>query len=360
MGKYKIKFKILVYGFPPVKENCIFDGYKLKRKKIDENEIFDLANQGDQFNTSLCIMSCTYMLEADKNVYYNYFENEEYINIELNEEEEFYNNKLKQKKIINIILNFEKKLRLQFNMRIIFPIMKVSIYSVDKKTEESIYLYDDFPTKKFVDILDEKKFEHNSHFDFSLDSLAELEKNNVKFKLAMKYFFSSFDPNDVSLRFLMLFSSLESLLIDNERKKKEKLATRVSNLLMYEPCKEKDIYEEIKNLYKLRSNYIHGLKEVKITSIDEDKLRDYTRETLIIYWIYVNNNNLNLKEMMKKLKDKIDFDFQTKIFVKYLRSENYDEVYKEVCNEVASGIISKKIEITSMQDGIIDGVKVIK
>ena len=74
MNEYKLSIKILLFGFPSVKGNYEIDDYILKTGILNEEGIADNIDN-ELFSTVPYITLCTYMLENDKNRYYNYFEN---------------------------------------------------------------------------------------------------------------------------------------------------------------------------------------------------------------------------------------------------------------------------------------------
>ena len=174
----------------------------------------------------------------------------------------------------------------------------------------------------------------------------------------MNYFYSSFNSSDISLRYLILFSSLESLLITSKKNITENLARRTSKILNYgDDKKEKEVYEKLKTLYNIRSKYIHGTKRNIITIENERELRNYVRETLIIYWMYAScNSKLGSKQIIKNLDANVEFDFQTKMVAKYLRTENFAKTYSEACEEISEGIMNGKFKITEMNNGKVKSI----
>ena len=120
------------------------------------------------------------------------------------------------------------------------------------------------------------------------------------------------------------------------------MSIRTSRILKYiDKFNEQLIYDEIKNLYNIRSKYIHGAKKYDITLDDEKELRDYVRATLLIYWRYVEQNKLGSNQVIENLKQSVEFDFQTKMFAKYLKVTDfkiaYKELYYDFINEIKKG-----------------------
>lgn len=344
MKNYKIKLKILVYGFPPLVEKCIIDNFELKNAIINEENIVK-STKKDSFSTAIYITSCSYRIQKGEPLYYNYFENIDYINVETDDTEDKIEI-MHKANIINKIMSFQKKLRLQFNVRIIFPISRIEIYRDNDEFFDSVVNYWDFPIEPMLIHFDKVSFEHNSHFHFELQRFEQLEHANVKFERAINYFVSSFDSSNISLRYLLLFSSMEALLINSKKNITENLANRMSKILLYnDSIKEKDAYNKIKELYNIRSKYIHGSKKNIITNDNERDLRCYVREVLIIYWVYAINNKLGSGQIIKNIDNNVEVDFGTKTLARYLRVNDYKRAYIESCTEIANGILSGKFKI---------------
>ena len=353
MNEYRLSIKILLFGFPPLKEKYEVDNYVLKKAILDENEIIDSFNH-ELFSTGTYISFCTYVTENDNTRYYNYFENKPDI-IKIPK-------KLKEPKAVeDYIINYyennnefeylEKKLRLQFNTRILFPMIRFDILTKENKKFGLSIKYNDFSAQFTSQFFDEKTFESNSHLKLDIKSFIKLETKNVKFKRAIDYYFSSFDNNDISARFILLFSSLETLLLSSKKDLAKNLATCTSRILKYiDQFDEQVIYDEIIDLYDIRSKYIHGSKKYIITSENEKKLRDYVRATLLIYWQYVENNKLGANQVIKNLKQSLEFDFETRMFAKYLKVTDFKIAYKEFQSELIKEIKKGKFKIKEVNN----------
>lgn len=222
MKKFKLKIKLLVYGFPPSNETFVMDNFKLNTEKMDCTLIKNITEK-NPFIPSWYIYNCTFQLKNDENIYYNFFESVEKIQYNIS------NNKAKNDNFIiqyfsslneieYIINNFKKKLRLIYNLRIIFPIYKVTILDTNNKFIGHFIKANDFPSKLGLDNnFDKEKVSKNSRTGFDLKSFLLTEKNNVKFSRALSLFNDSFESSDVSIRFLLLFSCLESLFITSKK-----------------------------------------------------------------------------------------------------------------------------------------------
>lgn len=82
MDEYKLKIKILLFGFPPLKEEYEADGFILKSDIINQKEVSDNIEKKD-FTTLPYIIFCTYNLDGDSNRYFNYFESKSDIIIKI-------------------------------------------------------------------------------------------------------------------------------------------------------------------------------------------------------------------------------------------------------------------------------------
>lgn len=364
MKTFNAKFNILLYGFPPLNNEYIVDNFKLKKQKIEAKALFPKF-KSKKFDTSTYITFCTFQLVEDNNFYYNYFESVKKIEINipnrLISKNDIYNYILTKSSAIEIINNLEKKLRLQFNLRIVFPIVKIYIYDNNNKLFGHMINNRTLPVGIGLEDINLKDFELNSHHHISLESFSKLEKQNARFKRAMNYYYSSFDSEDISIRFILLFSSLEALLIRSKISIWRSLATRVSKILRYiDNYEEQKIFERIKRLYDIRSKYIHGSKKEIIYKENEEELRDYVRSILIIYWGYSINNNLSSDQIITNIDNDVKFDFRTRMLAKYLKVTDYKKAYSEMCIEISDGIKKGYFEITEIEDGVVKSVNEIK
>lgn len=355
MKKYKLKFKILAHGFPATVNKFQLDDFDLKSETIHEKEITNSLEK-DSFNTTGYITTCSYKLDNDNSLYYNFFENHNFI--EMNVPNDKTKSKaslgehvLKSQFVQDIVCDLEKKMRLVFNLRIIFPIYKVFIFDENENQITYIINYKDFPANIGLFQFDTETFEKNSHFNFNLKSIKLLEKKNIRFSRAMDLFTHSFDPSNVSLRFLMLFSTLESLFITSKTDVTKNLAICVSKILLYDNTYEEEkIYQRIKELYKFRSKYVHG-KNTEITVELEKELRNYVRQVLIIYWMISQNSKYTSNTIISTLKSNGKIDLQVKLTAKYLRADDYTLTYKETCLLIARELKNGNLKINKEEDG---------
>ena len=362
MKKFKLKIKILVYGFPLTSEHFEVDNFELKSEKTDLNSVIEILEK-NPFIPSWYIFNCVFQLKNDENTYCNYFENIDYIQLNIS------NDKAKSKETIiqhffnssdvdDLINNFKKKLRLIYNLRIIFPIYKVTVFDENDKLVGYFINYNDFPAQQGLrKDFDEGKFSKNSRTGFDLKRFLLTEQKNVRFKRAMALFNDSFDSSDVSIRFILLFSCLESLFITSKKGITENLALCTSRILLYEnKTKEEVTYKRIKELYNYRCKFIHGNKIKDITYELETELRDIVRYVLLIYWnLCLSGKTPN--EIVRILKNDEKISLQTKIFAKVIMCNDYKQAYKENLEMIASEISKGNVIITEQENGVIKSVK---
>lgn len=355
MDKIKIKFKILAYGFPLTKEEFKIDNFILKHDKINDINI-EKNLKNHIFDTSPYLLSCSYELEDEKGLFYNYFESIDYIEVDTKGIDIRYD-LLTETNILNYISFLEKKLRLQFNSRISLPISYIKVYDMNNKYIISHRFDKTIPITRGLLNFDSKKFEINSHIHIDISAFMDLSKNNNRFNRAVNFFFDSFDSDNIGSRFLMLISSLESLLVPEDKGVTEIISKRCSFILKYtNKLTEDKFYKEIRRLYKLRSEYIHG-NDTVIKKEDEDLLREYARNILILYWNQSFYNKDKVDDyIINIIKNKEDFNIGVQLFANYLYKIDYKEAYLESINRIVENINKNKVIIKKENDNVIKEV----
>jgi len=143
---------------------------------------------------------------------------------------------------------------------------------------------------------------HKLSIDFDL--LSELQTKNSAFGKALKIYNTAFLSSDYAIKFCMLCSSLECLLVKESKGVTEILARRGS-VLMGAGDKIIENKKVLKILYDKRCRYLHDGKS-EITSVDELKLREITRSILIVYFhILTTCENPESNKLILKLIDTI-------------------------------------------------------
>lgn len=362
MKNFKLKIKLLLYGFPFLDEYFAMDNFELKKEKVDFSSINDVISK-NPFIPAGYIYNCTFRLKNDENIYYSYFEsikNIEYTipnNEAINKESimEYFSNLNNIEELIN---NFKKKLRLIFNLRIIFPISEIIILDENNKLIDSFVEHNNFPAQFGLDeSFDKEQFAKNSRVGFNLESFLLTEKNNVKFSRAISLFNDSFDSSDISIRYLLLFSCLESLFLTSKKNITENLALCTSRIFLYEnPKDEEELYRKIKNLYNYRCKFIHGQKTESITYDLEMELRKIVRYVLLIYW-HLCLSGKQSNQIIKILKNKEKISLQTKIYANTIRCDNYEDAYRENLEMIGLEISKGNVIITEQENGVIKAIK---
>lgn len=363
MKLYNVKIKMLTYGFLPLKDEYKIDDYVLKYDKINELDVVSIT-KNTNFSTANYIYFCSFESDTGVGNCYSFFENEKFIQVKLrsntDDKNKILHNIIYNTPLLSRVYSLEKKLRLIFNVRILLPISVVEVYNQSNEYIGKYVYYQTLPGEFGIKVEDIQIFERNSQFFINMESLDDFEKKNFKFNKAMKYYYYSFDSNDISLRFVNLFSSMEALFIsgrDNKLNIAEHLAVRISRLLFYDNDSQKKLYDKLKKLYSNRSKYLHGSNLNVITLEMEKELRELVRYALIIYWLYSYSNSFCSNQILTKLDNNAEIDTQIKTMTKYLMSDDFSVAYKESCELIASEIDKGICRVTEENNGIIKAVE---
>ncbi len=340
----KLKARILINGLFPMK-NYKIDEFKQKREKYDESKI-NTKDEDYIFYLGGHLTNSIYAAKELVGCFYEYFENDEYI--EINVSNNTYNNKEKlQNHVLKYmdqkVSNLEKRLRLITNICVGLPIATTKIYSQDDKlitmvgsisgktSNLSISEY----TAEMKEILTQRL-----KFNITAETLGELEEKNSRYKRAFNFYNESFFINDIGVRFTLLFSSLEALFNLTGKQVKETIAKYTSKMLFLAIEEEIKYKKILRDYYKIRSCYIHGNKPILISDEAEFNLREIVRRVLLIYWCISQNIEIKKPEdfldyLNKNNKDTIDLQLQ--LFIKMLDIKDYDDFYKSVRKDLLAG-----------------------
>lgn len=359
--QYKLKYELLVAGLYPFKEEYSLNGYILKKKIIDESKIENYINDSLIFLSPL-IRFCSYNIEK-KSVYLT-FEKEEIINLDIedNEPKDKIAEKLYSLNILKGPDDLEKYLTLNVNNSIMFPIKVIRLFDMNdnlitysfnfsKLNVPSLISHD---INKTQEKIDRQNFRLNSGFSYT--SLIELKNNNSFFDRALSLYYSSFSVNDEKVGFILLISSLETLLnlstyakvesckecSQKMYKISETVAANVSKILMDKKLSIKNL---IKKYYTKRSNYLHGSK-VEISNSDEQELQEYVRKVLLMYWyISTCKKTFNHKEITNEFQSKIyNTKFEYCSFLTSLKNTSFKEKQNEILSQFFNSLISQTIQ----------------
>ena len=335
--KLKIRCKILVNGLFPMK-NFKIDEFIQKTGSYDESKI-NVEDEDYIFYVSDRLVKSMYSVKGIKGCFYEYLENEELIEVDV--EKEISKNK---DLIRNFALDYcfgkiailERKLRLITNITIGLPVFRANLYDEDGNKLEHIggicgktsNLNINEYTESMKEILSERL-----RLNITQETLEELEKTNSRYKRAMTFYNESFFAEDIEIKFVLLFSALESLFNFDPDKVTEYVAKYSSKCLFLDEKKEKKYYFKIKDFYDRRSSYIHGNEPKEIGKEREFQLREIVRKILLIYWNISLVNKIESAENFLEYLDannKDSIELISQIFIKSLEIKEYSEFYENI------------------------------
>lgn len=336
MKKVYAKYKILVNGLNPVGKYAL-DGFTMK-EGIFEEKLFDMKynqdNIGINLNMNLYLISC---LNDYKKLSYNYFESDEFTEIQVsNKTTKNTLNKVLQnnKKIIEKVMDLEKKIRIIFNLPILFQSINIEFYDENKKYVGTYQLNRPISNwNRLTYNLPANEIHNNSRFGMDFNSMKNT--NNNYFNRALEFYNDSFDCEKITSRYILIFSSLEAIFNLDTEDVTEKISRYSAKLLAEDNEKEYiQIYSDIKKLYKKRCDYIHGSKTNNILDEDEKLLRFYVRKIILAYWMIVLYTKKTAKQILEYLNSDEKLDLQVRLFISALNSKNFSEQQHRVVDIV--------------------------
>lgn len=328
MKKIFINYKILVNGFNPVNKFTI-DGFELKYGSFKEESFYFEKNKVSdemEINMNLYLFSC---LTDKSKLEYNYFEPNNLFEIEVSNKtnSKDYPKILRNKpEILERVNKLEQKLRIIFNTPIFFQNIIIEFYDENKlklgftQLNKSINFWN-----RLNYAISSEEVTNNSRFNLDLDKF--IHTKNPQFNRAVEFYNESFNSEKISIRFILIFSALESIFNLNEKKIAEKLGEYSANLLVVNnnlSDKEK-IKSDIKRLYNKRCNYVHGSKKNPIKMEDEILLRRYARMIIISYWLIILNTNESAKEILMYAKGIKEMDLTVKLEIITATAQSFYE-----------------------------------
>ncbi len=342
--KIKLKCKILINGLFPMK-NYKIDEFEQKTGRYDE-KIISAENENYAFYAGGHLISSVYSVEGEKGSFYEYFENDKEIGLDI--QNELYGDK---RKLQEFVLNYmdkkisiiEKRLRLVTGICIGLPIYITNIYDKDNKFIARVRSVSGRTSNlNIASYTNEMKkvLSQRLRFNITAKTLEELEKKNSRYKRALNFYNDSFYVADTGVRFTLLFSSLESLFNLTGNKVKKNIANYASKILFLKENEEVIYRKRLEDYYKIRSYYIHGNNPKTINEEIEFNLREIVRKVLLIYWSI--SQSIFIKEPKDVLayldeNDRNTIDLQLQIFIKMLDVKEYSEFYNEVREKLLSG-----------------------
>lgn len=327
MKKMYIKYKILVNGLNIV-ETYTLDDFTLKEGTFEKNMFeakYNQDNMGINLNMNLYLISC---LNDYEKLTYNYFESNGFIEIEVSNKTTKNNlNKVlkNNKEIIHRVTDLEKKIRIIFNMPILFQSINIEFYDENKKYIGTYQFNRPISNwNRLTYNLPINEIYNNSRFGMNFNAMKNT--NNNYFNRAIEFYNDSFDSEKITNRYILIFSSLEAIFNLDTEDITEKIS-RYSAKLLAEGNEEefKQVYLDIKKLYKKRCDYIHGSKTNNILEEDEKLLRFYVRKIILAYWMIILNTKKSAKQILEYLNSDEKLDLQVRLFISALNSHNFTE-----------------------------------
>lgn len=327
MKKMYLKYKVLINGLNPIGEYEI-DGFSIKEAKFEENIFktkYEKDKDGINFNMNLYLMSC---LTDYENLFYKYFETNEFVEIEVS-------NKIKKnnldkifkshKEIIQKVLDLEKKIRLIFNIPVLFQIINIEFYDESKKYIGTFQCNRPISYwNRLTYNLSSEEIFNNSRF--KMDFNATKNTKNNYFDRALEFYNDSFESDKISNRYILIFSALEAIFNLDTEDITEKISRYSAKILAEDNDDEyKKIFEDIKKLYGKRCDYIHGSKTNNILDSDEKLLRFYVRKIIIAYWLIILYSKKTAKQILKYLDNDEKLDLQIRLFISTINSSSFTE-----------------------------------
>ncbi|KAA9218306.1 MULTISPECIES: HEPN domain-containing protein [Aerococcus] len=220
----------------------------------------------------------------------------------------------------------EKTLKLMTNINISFPAATIKIFDnnngfIDSSAQsKDLFVQNNFNEFSNSDI---QQLISRLNMVINIDYIENFGEKNNRFKRAINFYFDSYNLTQIDNKFVLLFSSLESLFNLDKYKIKETISRRASNLITFfngSKSEKESIYANIKNLYNKRSQYIHGSEPEIITKKDEKHLREIVRKVLLYYQRIASEYQITSPQKICKLIDENDIEIsdESKLFLSLL------------------------------------------
>lgn len=331
--------------------NFEIDGFIEKRGLYNENMI-DVNDPDYIFYSSGHLLNSIYSCKEVKGAFYEYFENENLIKYEVNDavSKKQIKEKIMQEQFTKVNL-LQKKIRLLTGFGITLPIFKTMIYDENNNFfsyvaginwEMSVLKAEDYNNDM------KNKLSQRLHLYIADSTVSNLENKNIRYKRALNFYLKSFESMDIGVRFILLFSSLESLFNLTGKNVTKEITKYASKILFLDSSQENNSKWNLKTYYNIRSNYIHGNGKYILNEHIENNLREYVREILLIYWnisVVYNITNANKMKVLINNTNMNNLDLQVQLFVKYLRTP--PKHYRKLYNQIRSEFLNKNNFILS-------------
>lgn len=323
--KLCLKFKVLMNGMFPI-EPVVIDEFVRKTGCFDESIYSREKIKDDDFPFYLNspMVKCVYQAEGEKDKRYEFFENDEELIIEIENDS---NKDLIQKTVLEYadekISWLEKRIRLVTNMPIGILAYRVLVYDENKEIITKVYNFlakqTSLRQRDYTEKM-KKQLANRLRLGITKEGWQNIEKNNSRFAKATTFYIESFYIADQGVRFVLLMTALEALFNTDRSDIKKTVAKYSTKMMFVSKMEEKQNIDKIENLYKKRSKYVHGNSAIDISDEDEKSLREIVRVVLIMYWIVSMANNIKSSKEMKRylMDDNKKVDMAIQIFRKHL------------------------------------------
>ncbi len=283
-NNYKIEFKGTLYGSHlGIDFNSIINKYFTKKYTIKKRKLSKVTSKKGLFLADKNKILCSF--EEKGEAYYTTI----IINYELlsvAEDSETIKNKCyeENKEIYNVF----RFIRLLTNEHIFILFPSISVSGVINDKEILNYSAVDINTPSLSLLRFYRKIDYNrlnSRLALTLPNdsyLKKVNENNI-LKRACEYYDSSFFQHCINIKFLLLFTALESLFNNSNDAIQFKLALYTSTFIKDSKEERERTFNNIKTLYNIRSKLTHGNEIKKVTPEEEEKLREYTRLAILRY-----------------------------------------------------------------------------
>ena len=231
-------------------------------------------------------------------------------------------------------MDLEKKIRIIFNIPILFQSINIEFYDENKKYMGTYQFNRPISNwNRLTYNLPANEIYNNSRFGMDFNSMKNT--NNNYFNRALEFYNDSFDSEKITNRYILIFSSLEAIFNLDTEDVTEKISRYSAKLLAEDDKNEYNkIYKDIKTLYNKRCKYIHGSKTNNIKEDDEKLLRKYVRKIIIAYWHIILITKKNSKEILKYLDSDEKLDIQVRLLISVMNSNSFTEQQHRVVDIV--------------------------
>lgn len=345
MKKLKLKFEAVVYGLYPMEKEYNVDEFVFKQKQIDLTKYEEALNANLYFANPILSSWCM-QFDGDEKHYYCCFENDNPIEIEVSNKIGASKNRIKKYveenliELVNKVLYLENVLRLVTNLDIFIPVIKLEVYNEEMDFIGKSFFWKDFSPLNHTSRFSKNNLELQSdrlRLHIRWDLMTEMMSTNKDYSRALEYFNQSFSVNNLPVKLLCLFASLESLFNYDKEKIAEKVSTYTSKLI-FDKDKKDEIYSRLKKLYDERSKYIHGQSTDRITYALYEELKEFVRVVLLNYWfVSMYHEVKNNRQMISFLDEEKPLNRTTQLAILAIRKTDYTKFYSDVREKLESG-----------------------